>query len=375
MRKSLLASTALVGAAALLAAPAAAEVKVSAFAQFHASALDQDDARKAGAQDYDFTTNTEVNFSGSHELDNGLTFGFQVQLEADVGRGRHTHGSVGDTFADDTGLDKGAEGGTAIIDENDVWVSGSFGKVVFGNQDGAADSMMVQGSAVGVGFGGIGNPTFSGVTAVTNKAPTSSDVSDSGDAIKITYYTPRFSGIQAGVSFAPDLDSGSDSSNAGTWDGGPGTGLENFVELGLNYNETVNGVGITAAVVGVFADSPIGKDRTGFGVGLKLDFAGFSVAGGYAQTEDDGLTGDTLDASVFDLGVGYSTGPWTVALGAVWSEEDVSGDEWQLYAGTVNYVIGEGLSVYGTITAGTDETTASGDNDFTVFTTGIKASF
>ena len=362
MRKSLLASTALVGAAALLAAPAAAEVKVSAFAQFHASALDEDLATTAGTQDFDFTTNTEVNFSGSHELDNGLTFGFQVQLEADVGRGRHTHVETGTTTA---------EGGTAIIDENDVWVSGSFGKVVFGNQDGAADSMFVQGSAVGVGFGSIGNPTFTGVTSVTNSAPTSSDVADSGDAIKITYYTPRFSGIQAGVSYAPDLDSGSDSSPAGTWDGGPGTGLEDFVELGLNYVETINGVGIKAAVVGVFADSPGTADRSGFGVGLKLDFSGFSIAAGYAETEDDD---GTRDEKSFDVGVGYTTGPWTVALGAIWSEDEDVNDEWELYAATVNYVIGPGLAVYGTITAGTADNNGV-DNDFTVFTTGIKASF
>lgn len=348
MRKSLLASTALVGAAALIAGPAAAEVGVSAFAQFHVSALDQDLSAPAGAQDYDFTTNTEVNFHGSTELDNGLTFGFQVQLESDSGGG----------------------GG---IDENDIWVSGSFGKVVFGNQDGAADSMMVQGSNVGIEFGGIGNPTFTGLTTIDNNARTSSDLNESSDAIKITYYTPRFSGIQAGISFAPDLDSG-DSSEGGAdaWDGGPGTALEQFFEFGLNYSETINGVGIDAGLVGIVADSPSGADRTGVGAGLKLSFSGFSVAAGYAQTEDDGA--GNLDVNTFDVGVGYSTGPWTVAFGAVWSEDDGSGDEWELYGANVAYSVGPGLAVYATVSAGT-ATLASVDNDFTTFTTGIKASF
>ena len=124
-----MASSAIVGAAALIASPAAAqELELSAFQAFVASGGGSD----AGTEDrgIGFGTNTEVHVNGTIMADNGITFGFRVEFEADAGE-------------------------TNNVDENSVWASSGFGKLEFGKNDGAEDTFMVNGSGVGVGYGGI----------------------------------------------------------------------------------------------------------------------------------------------------------------------------------------------------------------------------
>src|SRR3546814_12741862 len=85
MKNVLMASSAIVGAAALVASPAAAqELEVSGFQQFFASGGDADfDGSDRG---FGFSTNTEIHFNGSIMADTGVTFGSRVAQEADSGR-------------------------------------------------------------------------------------------------------------------------------------------------------------------------------------------------------------------------------------------------------------------------------------------------
>src|SRR3546814_15010738 len=84
MKNLLMASSAIIGATALVASPAAAqELELSGFQQFFASGGDADfDGSDRG---FGFSTNTEIHFNGSIMADNGVTFGFRVELEADSG--------------------------------------------------------------------------------------------------------------------------------------------------------------------------------------------------------------------------------------------------------------------------------------------------
>src|SRR3546814_8563364 len=79
--------------------------------------------------------------------DNGVTFGFGVELEADSG--------------------------STNVDENSIWASGGFGKLEFGNNDGAEDTFAVNGSNSGVDYGGVGNPTATFLTWVAARGVTS----------------------------------------------------------------------------------------------------------------------------------------------------------------------------------------------------------
>src|SRR3546814_1371667 len=99
--------------------------------------------------------------------DNGVTFGFRVELEADSG--------------------------STNVDENSIWASGGFGKLEFGNNDGAEDTFAVKGSNSGVDYGGVGNPTATFLTSAYLGPRTSVDFRgalDTSAATKITYTTP-----------------------------------------------------------------------------------------------------------------------------------------------------------------------------------------
>src|SRR3546814_155960 len=179
MKNLLMASSAIVGATALVASPAAAqELELSGFQQFFVSGgdADFDDSDRGFA----FSTNTELHVNGSIMADNGVTFGFRVEIEADGGEDNN-------------------------VDENSIFASGSFGKLEFGNNDGAEDSFAVNGSNSGVDYGGVGNPTSTFLTAAyiggTAAARTSVDFRggvDTSDAPKLTYTTPNYSGLHLG---------------------------------------------------------------------------------------------------------------------------------------------------------------------------------
>jgi hypothetical protein len=244
MKNVLMASSAIVGAAVLVASPAAAqELKLSAFQQFMASGGDSDaDSSDRG---FAFSTNTEVHVNGSIMADNGITFGFRVEFEADTGA-------------------------TNNVDENSIFASGSFGKLEFGNNDGAEDTFMVNGSNSGVDYGGVGNPTSNFLSsAFAGSAHTSVDMTDSGDATKITYTTPNFNGFSAGLSYTPDTSDGTDGN---AFNGADADGAHDHIGLGLGYEGEFNGVGLELGLVGQFGtfDEEPEDDLWGIGGGVAV---------------------------------------------------------------------------------------------------------
>jgi opacity protein-like surface antigen len=121
MKKVLLGSTTLAAVGAAAAAPAAAEegVKLGLGGYFNtffwAGNYDEDDADPRDLGDTGLFVDGEVHFKGDTTLDNGLTFGVQIELEA------FTDGDQ--------------------IDENYAFIEGSFGRFVIGGHNVAAFSM------------------------------------------------------------------------------------------------------------------------------------------------------------------------------------------------------------------------------------------
>ena len=349
MKNVLMASSAIVGAAALMASPAAAqELKLSAFQAFVASAGDADiDTADTGAG---FATNTEVHVNGSIMADNGITFGFRVEFEADTGE-------------------------TNNVDENSIFASGSFGKLEFGDNDGAEDTFMVNGTNVGVDYGGVANPTANFLsTAYQGEARTSVDLgngADSGDATKITYTTPTFNGFKAGISFTPDTG---ENGTGNTFNSENSSGAHNHVGLGLGYSGEFYGVGVELGLVGAFAkaDAEPEDDVYGIGGGLMVSFAGFSIA---ASAVYDDANGNGGQNSAFDAGIGYAQGPWTFAVAGIYSEDDDSNDELLAGSASVNYNLAPGVSVFLSGFVGEEDFGAGGNNDIASVTSGMKVSF
>ena len=194
MKRLLLGSTAFLGAAALLAAPAAAEmeVNVSGFlkAEFWGVSQDVDDARN-----YVFgVDDAEFHVKARNTADNGLTYGVNLEMEL---------------------------GSTVTMDEGFLYFSGdNWGIIQLGGNEGASSSMPYSGDfSLTAAFGYDG-----GLGAVWNfqNSITFPDLAaDTGDAAKINYFSPRFSGFQIGVTYLPDSGQaavGSDSLSASDGD-------------------------------------------------------------------------------------------------------------------------------------------------------------
>ena len=82
-------------------------------------------------------------------------------------------------------------------DEAALFFSGNFGRWELGLEDGAEDVMFVGGPEAQAGTGGLdGDAPNLGVI----------EMSDTDDAAKITYFTPRVAGFQLGASFTPDFE-------------------------------------------------------------------------------------------------------------------------------------------------------------------------
>ncbi len=104
------------------------------------------------------------------------------------------------------------------------------------------------------------------------------------DATKISYYTPRINGWQAGVSFAPDTkDSGAASSIAQF-----GEDINNVVSWGLNYSTNLENVGVALSLTGengVFEkqkNSQISHNNlAAYDAGLMFTYFGFTIGGSY----------------------------------------------------------------------------------------------
>ncbi len=350
LRCALLASSAYAGTLLLTGVPSLAqELKLSAFQRFLASGGDSD--RNGADRGFAFATDTEVHVNGSIMADNGITFGFRVEFEADAG-------------------------GTNNVDENSVWAAGSFGKIEFGNNDGVEDTFLVNGSSSGVEYGGIGNPTSSFLTtAFIGEARTSAELRigtiETADATKISYTTPTSNGFNAGISYTPDTQCGTQGNGFCTTNS---SGIHDNVAFAAGYNNEFDGVGVKAAVVGAVghADAEPEDSVYGIGGGFAVSFSGFTIATGLVW---DDLQGNGGEGWAVDAGLAYDTGPWHFSLNGIYSEDDDSGDELLAGAATVIYNVTSGVMLFAVGYLGEEDLGAGGSNDIVAATSGLKLAF
>jgi len=123
------------------------------------------------------------------------------------------------------------------------------------------------------------------------------------DANRITYFTPKFSGFQAGVSYARDEGQGNGPVNNNT------TNVTDIFDIGAAYDGSFNGIDIGLSARYGIADGLTDNPEI-WGGGINLGWNGFTFGGSYA--EQDGTVSD--DGRSFDVGIGYSNGPWGYSL-------------------------------------------------------------
>ncbi|NBX03490.1 MAG: porin [Alphaproteobacteria bacterium] len=198
---------------------------------------------------------------------------------------------------------------------------------------------------------------------------------------KISYYTPRFSGFQAGVSYVFSNVAG----NTGTGVVRTDTaGQENILLGAVNYEGKFSDVGVKLGATGEHGKSTTtAEDLRTWQVGGQVDYMGFSVAASYADLGDSYRAANSgLDDNNFwTVGAAYETGPFGVSVTYLKSNYEVStttDTEFTNLSFGADYKLAPGLTPYAEVSLvevdGPGTGTAN-DNEGTVFLVGSALSF
>ena len=318
MKKILLGTTGLVGAAMLSSAASAETPKVTlgGFSDFQAGYVSDD--KDSGQRSVGFRNDNEIIVKVDGKTNSGLGYGAQIDLEADIT------------------ADSNNQGGNAA--RTFTYLEGSFGRVELGGNKSVAATQRVDASTIAVATGGINGSwvNFANGSVAGNRASSATGAATLGanfittaklagehgafdvvgdestyNATKISYYTPKFSGFQAGVSYTPQLNDRGQSVGASDV-----SGVADVIDAALSYNNTFSG-GWKLAAAGTYeygkGQGVAGAGRFGsddinaWNAGATLGWQGFTVAGSYGRDSDSGIAG--VRGSYYTAGLGYAAGP------------------------------------------------------------------
>ncbi|MCZ4353811.1 porin [Roseovarius aestuarii] len=351
MKKHLLSTSALALGVAF-AAPATAQewdVSFGGYMSQHVAWTDVSGTAPAPNQDgIDIHSTSEIIFTPSITLDNGLTFGVNIQLE-------------------------GEQNAFGEIDESYMTISSdTLGQIIIGSENSAGYKSMV--AAPGVTSMYINSPSISTFIPFSAAYPGGfrqaglsayTEVAGNNDVQRITYFTPSFNGLTVGVSYAP-----TGAINVGnSFNVDKNTVLSDIFDIGLNYSQTFGSTSVTlGARYGTGDAAGAASDPDTWGVGLQVGFGDFTVGGHYAEN-DNGAAGGVGDSEGWSFGVTYdAAGPWAfealtfqgkVDVGAtdadyeayrIGASRDLGpGVSWDIYAVQVDADNGGAATVEGTV--------------------------
>ncbi len=352
MKKILLGTTTLIGAATLFAGAAFAEtpkVTVGGYANFEAGYMD-DDIRGASSAGHTptlgtaarqrpqaFRSDTQVDVKIDGKNDAGLGYGGEIDLLADTSadvQNRGVNSSKTFIYTDggwgrfELGSNVGADG-TMKVDAGTIaratgGINGDW--TYFGN----ASSQFLAMSSLPLAYGYIGGEAAN-VTGAASANNLTGDHSEENIS-KVTYYTPRFYGVQVGVSYLPD------ETNRGQGRGsfvgvvpnpsGPDrtnrhAGLaQNIWTGGVNYDNKFGDFGFTAAATGEWGNAEVQtpgvkyENLAAWNAGAKLTYMGWSFAGSYGDwgNSNSVSTAQSKDTWYWDVGVAYEYGPFGASV-------------------------------------------------------------
>ena len=386
MKKILLGTTTLIGAAALFSGAALADgpkVTLGGVADFQAGFLsdDNDADQRSGA----FRSDTEVTLDIKGVADNGLTYGGHIMLETDVEGANSGHDS------DNQGFNAG---------RTYLFVEGSWGRLQGGSDLGVTKTMKVDASNIARATGGIdGDFRYWGLatTGPGTLLATPDLILDHGPATiaiganerdenlnKLSYYTPRFSGFQAGISYLFDTAAGSRGQVVALGDNTAGQ-AEGVILGAVNWEGKFDQIGINVGATGEWGDSEstTTEDLQTWQAGAMLTYMGFSVAGSYGDWGDSLLAVATNDDErhFWTAGVAYETGPFGASITYLKSETELTAtteNEFDNISVGVDYKLAPGFTPYAEVSFFEVDEAGTGllnDNDGSVFILGSQLAF
>jgi hypothetical protein len=297
--------------------------------------------------------NSEICFVGETTLDNGITFGVNVQLEANTS---------GDQ-----------------IDESYLYVQGdSLGRIIMGDENNAGYLLHVTAPDGGISTdsGDMISDSF-WVNPVSGLFDTAMGTTNlrfgDNDSGKVSYISPRFAGVQLGVSFIPQFEGGGDDNSSLKLNNGRSNNINDGWAGGINYTEDFNGFGVQLSAGYLYgnngADSVTGNDDDlkAYNVGGPFSIAGFSFGGAYVKGDGGagGTTGTRSNSSSYIVGAAYEVGPYTVGINYMNAQGNPTpnGGKQHLAQGNVSgtYQLGPGIRLVGGVFAFNGEGENNGD--------------
>ena len=343
MKKILMGTTAIIALASFSSQAIAADkikLELGGFQKAFAGKISR--ASVDGMLDFAATTNTEVYFTGSTTLDNGLTVSTHMQLEMDGGANYHNHGvnaTAGATPAT-SGAITSTKSGIGGTDQSYLTVSSdSMGALIIGATTGAAPRMSIGAPSVGpVGFGGDVTDWDNGFG--WNAIGTGYDDDDS---VKGVYLSPDFNGVQIGTSYTIGQGFGGNHNGRNVLHAQSGDAFD----VAVAYSGEMSGANVgVSGTYQMLNSGPMvgGGEHTSLGLGVEIGMNGVTVGGSYVSQDDGRDTTNTNDGSAYDLGVAYETG--AVSVAATYSHGSITGAAkdkmWAIGAG---YDLGAGVSL------------------------------
>ena len=186
-------------------------------------------------------------------------------------------------------------------------------------------------------------------------SPHLGDASGTAEQEAVSYFTPRFSGLQLGATYAPSRPTGT--ATAGPMplldqESAPG----NEIVLGVNYLGSLWGVDV--ALTGGYHSSSLpgagdlsvvssDQDRSPqrYSVGTSIGFSGLRLGGSVVREVGDG----SLGIQSWDAGVSYVSGPWTIGVDYLQSDlvssggAGTDGESRQAVQAGLTYAVGPGI--------------------------------
>jgi predicted porin len=328
MRKILLGTTAVVGAALLTATAAQAQtaptVRVGGFIQVLGQYLDDDRDKPNGTgtgavganatsrDKFDFRTELEVQVFVSGKAANGLAYGAVIEMQNDNGRGGPTNFDV---------------------DESYIFLSSpTMGTLRFGDEDNAANLLQIRHPSV-TNSGADGD-----YVAMSGSHSLMTGLGDGGDETKIIYLSPQFAGFDFGLSYAANAFEGDreESLGRGTVSQRDRTGFTDQIAGAIRYRGSFGNVGIGLSLAGMRANAaevtsagaliaPANRDISAYSLGASIAAFGITFGGEYTWGTYSGgsvgrdplaagrdgskhwVLGATYVAGAFQVGAWYGT--------------------------------------------------------------------
>ena len=294
MRKYLLSTSALAGAA-LLSSAAVADVTISGYSEF---GYHQNDHSVAALDGNNMNLDQEVHINFTNKTDSGLTITAVNEF------------STEDSTNDDVFMT----------------ISGGFGSLKMGDSDSVASGYdfnaldLIQEESAGT----------LGTTATTALATISTDSGIGGDNTRnISYSLPAVGGLSAGISIGTNETL---------------VGSDDFTAFGVAYNMEANGANVTLGYASSTAEGATDTDRTS--IGVKIAYGDFVIEAGngsHEAADEDrssqtiGLTYKVSDA----LSVGFATAT---------AEDDLdTGEEYDANHYEAVYTVASGLTAVVTV--------------------------